>query len=248
MNFKMKLKGKVALVTGGAKRVGRVLALALASRGCHVAITYNTSAKDAEKTIRELRRKGVKAAAVRADQREPTDVEQAVEQVLALFGRVDILVNNASSFYPTPIETATEEEWEDLIQTNLGGPWRFAKAVAPGMKKRRSGKIINIVDSAAFRPWTNYLPYCAAKGGLVTLTWGLARALAPHVQVNGIAPGPILMPAGISAKEKKSALDQTLLKKMGSPEDIAQTVLFLLEGSDFVTGAIVPVDGGRALC
>ena len=116
------------------------------------------------------------------------------------------------------------------------------------MKRRRSGKIINIVDTAAFRPWTNYLPYCAAKGGLATLTWGLARALAPNVQVNGIAPGPVLFPRGISRRERQAALDKTLLKREGSPEDIARAALFLLEGSDFVTGIILPVDGGRMLC
>ncbi|MBI3322260.1 MAG: SDR family oxidoreductase [Candidatus Omnitrophica bacterium] len=244
----MLLKGKTALVTGGAKRIGRVIALALAARGCHVAITYNTSERQAQATVREIRRKGVRSLAVRADQRRPSDVQEAVEELLRTFRRVDILVNNASSFYPTPLGEVTEAQWEDLIQTNLAGPWRFAQALGPRMKRRRSGKIINIVDSAAFRPWTTYLPYCAAKGGLVTLTWGLARALAPHVQVNGIAPGPILFPPDISRKSRQAALDQTLLRRQGSPEDIAQAVLFFLEGSDFVTGVILPVDGGRSVC
>ena len=171
-----------------------------------------------------------------------------MEEILAHFQRVDILVNNASSFYPTPLEEVTEEQWEDLIQANLSGPWRFAQALGPVMKRRKAGKIINIVDTAAFRPWTSYLPYCAAKGGLVTLTWGLARALAPHVQVNGIAPGPILFPRGIPARERRAAVEKTLLKRAGSPEDVAQAALFLLEGSDYVTGVILPVDGGRMLC
>lgn len=244
----MKLKGKVALVTGGAKRIGRHLALTLAARGCHVAITYRTSGREAERTVREIRRRGVRGLALRADQRRPAEVQQAVEDLLAAFRRVDILINNASSFYPTPLAQATEEQWEDLIQTNLAGPWRFAQAVAPAMKRRGAGKILNIVDTAAFRPWASYLPYCAAKGGLATLTWGLARALAPRIQVNGIAPGPILFPPGISRRERQAALEKTLLKRAGSPEDIAQAALFFLEGSDYVTGVILPVDGGRMLC
>lgn len=244
----MKLRGKVALVTGGAKRIGRHLALALAVRGCRVAITYNTSSAQAARTVRDIRAKGARGLALQADQRRPAEVRQAVAEALAVFRRVDILINNASSFYPTPFGRVTEEQWDDLLQANLAGPWHFAQAVAPAMKRQRAGKIINIVDTAAFRPWVDYLPYCAAKGGLATLTWGLARALAPHVQVNGIAPGPILFPPDIPRKEKQTALKKTLLKREGSPEDIAQAALFFLEGSDFVTGVILPVDGGRMLC
>ncbi len=243
----MKLRGKVALVTGGAKRVGREIALALAGRGCAVAITYRSSRREAESTAAAIRRKGVRALAVEADQRDGTEVRAAVRAIETRLGPLDVLINNASSFYPTPLETVTEAQWDDLIGTNLSGPWRFAQAVSPGMKRRGQGKIINLVDSAAFSPWPAYLPYCAAKGGLVTLTWGLAKALAPKIQVNGIAPGPILMPEGIGTAEKRKAIKKTLLKRMGSPQDIVQAVLFLLEGSDFVTGVILPVDGGRLL-
>jgi len=243
----VKLKGKVALVTGAAKRVGRSIALELASRGCHVAITYRSSQAEAARTVREIQRKGVQGFALQVDQREGDQVRQAVRQIFSRFRRIDILVNNASSFYPTPLPQATEAQWRDLIDTNLTGPWAFAQAVAPIMKRRRAGKIVNIVDTAAFLPWPDYLPYCAAKGGLVTLTWGLAKALAPEIQVNGIAPGPILMPKGISAEEKNQAIRRTLLKRSGSPQDIVQAVLFFLEGSDFVTGVILPVDGGRLL-
>ena len=243
----MKLKGKVVLVTGAAKRIGREIALALAGRGCHVAITYRSSRKEAEATAAAIRRKGVRAMAVEADLLDSDQVRQAVRSVESRFGRIDVLVNNASSFYPTPWATVTDAQWEDLIGTNLSGPWRFVQAAAPGMKRRRAGKIINIADVAAFSPWPAYLPYCAAKGGLVTLTWGLAKALAPEIQVNAIAPGPILIPKEISAAEKKKALEKTLLKRSGSPVDIVAAVLFLLEGSDFVTGVILPVDGGRLL-
>ena len=243
----MKLKGKVALVTGAAKRIGREIALALAGRGCHVAITYRSSRKEAGATAAAIRRKGVRAMAVEADLLDSDQVRQAVRSVESRFGRIDVLVNNASSFYPTPWATVTDAQWEDLIGTNLSGPWRFAQAAAPGMKRRRAGKIINIADVAAFSPWPAYLPYCAAKGGLVTLTWGLAKALAPEIQVNAIAPGPILMPKEISAADKKKAIETTLLKRSGSPADIVAAALFLLEGSDFVTGVVLPVDGGRLL-
>ncbi|MBI3616270.1 MAG: SDR family oxidoreductase [Candidatus Omnitrophica bacterium] len=243
----MKLKGKVALVTGGAKRVGKAIALGLAGRGCHVAITYRTSGAEASAAVRAIQKHRVKGLALPVDQREGAQVRRAVRAVLSKFHRIDILVNSASSFYPTPWDQVTEAQWEDLLSTNLTGPWRFAQAVAPIMKRQGSGKIINIVDVAAFSPWPNYLPYCAAKGGLVTLTKGLAKALAPSIQVNAIAPGPILFPPGLTTREKKRALDRTLLKRVGSPEDLVQAILFFLEGSDFVTGAILPVDGGRLL-
>lgn len=243
----MKLKGKVALVTGGAKRIGRAVALALASRGCRVAITYRTSHREAFRTVREIKRKGVYGAAFQVDQRNSAAVARVVKDWVLTAGQLDILVNNASSFYPTPLGKATPSQWDDLIDTNLAGPWYFSQAASRFMKEQRRGKIINIVDAAAFSPWTNHLPYCAAKGGLVTLTWGLAKALAPHVQVNAIAPGPILFPRGISADEKRRAIEKTLLKRCGSPEDIAHAVLFLTEGSDFVTGVVLPVDGGRLL-
>ena len=242
----MKLKGKVALVTGAAKRIGREIAMELAGRGCHVAITYRSSRREAEQTVAALRRKGVRAMAAEADLLDSDQVRQAVRGVESYFGRVDALVNNASSFYPTPWRSVTDAQWEDLIGSNLSGPWRFAQAVAPGMKRRRQGKIVNIADAAAFSPWPTYLPYCAAKGGLVTLTRGLAKALAPEIQVNAIAPGPILMPKEIGAAERRRAIEKTLLKRAGDPRDIASAVLFLLE-SDYVTGVVLPVDGGRLL-
>ena len=243
----MKLKGKVALVTGGAKRVGKEIALALAARGCHVAITYRESAAEAEKTAREIRSKKVKALAVRADQRAPAQVREAVRQVLKTFGRIDILVNSASSFYPVPWDQVTEEIWEESMETNLSGPWYFSQAVGPRMKRQGAGKIINISDVAVLSPWLDHLPYTVAKGGVVTLTLGLAKALAPQVQVNAIAPGPILPPPDLGAAGRRVAAQKTLVKRWGSPKDIAAAVLFFCEGSDFVTGVVLPVDGGRRL-
>lgn len=243
----MKLKGKVALVTGGAKRIGREIALALAGRGCHVAITYLSSEREAAATVAAIRRKGVKGLAVAADQRDPDQARQAVRQACARMGRLDVLVNNASSFYPTPWARVTESQWEDLLATNLAGPWWFSQAAGRILKRQGAGKIINIADASAFSPWPSYLPYCAAKAGLVALTLGLAKALAPEVQVNAIAPGPILFPPGVTRRERRRAVAKTLLKRTGSPRDIAEAVLFLVEGTDFVTGAVLPVEGGRLI-
>lgn len=243
----MKLKGKVAIVTGGAKRIGAQIALALASRGCHVAITYRNSFREAGQTVQAIRRKKVKALALPVDQRFAVQARKAVQTIHAKLGRIDILVNNASSFEPTPWATVAPEQFEEAIASNLSGPWYFAQAVAPFMKRQSIGKIVNIADVAVFSPWTDYLPYCAAKGGLVTLTLGLAKALAPKIQVNAIAPGPILFPPGTSSKERKRAVARTLLKRVGDPQDLVQAVLFFVEGTDFVTGAVLPVDGGRLL-
>ncbi len=242
----MELQGKVAVVTGGARRIGRAIALGLAEAGAHVAITYRTSSRGARVTARSIHASGVKDLALRVDQRSGDQVRKAVAKIRSHFGRIDILVNNASSFYSTPFPRVTEAQWEDLIGANLSGPWHFAQAVAPHLLRQRAGKVINIVDVSALSPWPSYLPYCTAKGGLVTLTLGLAKALAPHVQVNAIAPGPILFPPGLSRKERQRAVGRTLLKRVGSPDDIVEAVLFLLK-SDFVTGVVLPVDGGRRL-
>lgn len=243
----MELSGKGALVTGGARRIGRALAVALARRGCRVAITYRASAREAAATVREIERWGGRGVAVRVDQRNPRQVTAGVRAILRRFGRVDILINNASSFYPTPLGKVTLAQWNDLLSANLAGPWWFAQALGPRMKRQGSGKIINITDVSVSSPWTDYLPYCAAKGGLTTLTLGLAKALAPRVQVNAIAPGPILFPSDVTPSQRRQALKKTLLRRVGSPADIVAAALFLLEGSDFVTGVVLPVDGGRRL-
>lgn len=235
------------LVTGAARRVGRQIALALAERGCHVAFTYHTSAREARATAQAIRRKKVQALAIRVDQREPGQVHAAVRQVVRHFGGLHVLINNASSFPSAPWRRVTPEQWEDALHTNLTGPWHFMQEAARAMSRQAEGKIVNIVDVAVLSPWTRHLPYCAAKGGLWTLTLGFAKALAPNIQVNAIAPGPILFPPGISAQQKRKAIQKTLLKRKGEPEDLLNAVLFFLEGSDFVTGAVLPVDGGRLL-
>lgn len=243
----MLVKGRVALVTGGAVRVGKAIALALAARGATVAITYRTSADAAEQTVLELKELGGDARAVQCDQRIPDHVTAAVRSVESSLGPVDVLVNSAAIFERTPIDEVTLEDWDSHLEINLRGPWLFAQAVAPAMKARGQGVIVNIVDIAAERPFPNHLPYSVSKAGLVALTKGLAAVLAPEVRVNGVAPGAVMWPPDYPDEQKEALISKTPLQRAGSSEDIAATVLFLIEGSEFITGAILPVDGGRSI-
>ncbi|MEW6325425.1 MAG: SDR family oxidoreductase [Nitrospirota bacterium] len=243
----MDIKDRVALVTGGAKRVGRSIALALARRGAHVAVTYLSSQHEAEAVTKEVIALGRNALAIKADSRSASEVTASVVQVVKTFGRLDVLVNNAAAFPMTPWAALTEQIWDDTLDANLKGPFLFAKSAGDQMKAQRSGKIINITDWAGERPYKDYLPYCVSKAGLIALTKALALELAPDVQVNAIAPGPVLLPENISAHEQKGVIAATPLRRLGSPEDVANAVVFLIEGSDFITGAILPVDGGRLI-
>jgi NAD(P)-dependent dehydrogenase (short-subunit alcohol dehydrogenase family) len=243
----MDLNGRVALVTGGAKRVGRVIAWALAQRGAQVAITYQRSQRDADAFVKEMETAGRKALAVRAEATRAAEVTAAVDRVVKQFGRIDILINNAAIFPRTPWAALDEAAWDQAIDVNLKGPFLFAKAAGDRMKAQGSGKIVNIADWAGERPYRDYLPYCVSKAGVVALTKGLALELAPHVQVNAVAPGPVLLPEGMSEEERAKVIVATPLRRIGSPEDVANAVVFLLEGSDFITGAVLPVDGGRLI-
>jgi pteridine reductase len=239
--------GRIALVTGAARRVGKAIALALADRGAHVVITYNTSGDEALATLGEIEARGVQGLALQANITRRGDVDAVVRQVLERFGRIDILVNNASNYYKTPFETLSEEQWDDLLGTNLKGTFLVSKRVGDEMLKTGAGKIINLADWAGFRPYKDYLPYCVAKAGVIALTTALAKTLAPQIQVNAVAPGPVLLPEDFSDSLRQAVVRATPLKRIGAPSDIAQTVVFLVEGSDFITGAIIPVDGGRLI-
>ncbi len=241
----MNIQGKVALITGGAIRVGKVIALALADKRVNIAISYNTSKKEALATLKKIESFGVKAKAVQADISKSKDVKRLVQTVVKEFGTIDILVNNAAIFYKTPFEKIQETDWDRHIDINLKGTFLCAHEVGKIMLKKKRGKIINIADWAGMRPYKNYIPYCVSKAGVICLTQALAKALAPNIQVNAIAPGSILLPENFSEKEKQKIIQGTPLKKIGSPEDIAKTILFLLEGSDFITGDTVLVDGGK---
>jgi NAD(P)-dependent dehydrogenase (short-subunit alcohol dehydrogenase family) len=243
----MELQGRVALVTGGAVRLGGAISRACARQGARVVVHYRSSRAEAEALVREIGANGGQAAALRADLEEPEGVRELARAAETALGRVDVLVNNAAIFPRAPFLEVTDAEWDQTLATNLKAPFLLAQALAPGMLDRGEGKIINLADVAAFRPWPNYLPYSISKAGIVALTQGLARALAPAVQVNAIAPGAILFPEGWDSQQQERLLSQIPLGRTGDPEDIARTVLYLIEGSDYVTGAVIPVDGGRSL-
>ncbi len=246
IHLTMTLDGKVALVTGSAKRVGRTIALTLAKRGAHVAIHYNHSRREAESVVAEIKRLRRKAIAVQAELTDDAQVAQMVRSVTQTLGRIDLLVNNAAVFFKTPFDTLTADDWDRTIGPNLKGP--FLCALHAGRAMRRSGgKIVNIADWAGIRPYRDYLPYCIAKAGIIALTKALAKELAPKVQVNCVAPGPVLWPDDFPKDERQQIIRRTPLQRAGSPDDIAETVAFLVEGSDFITGATIVVDGGRLI-
>lgn len=243
----MLLKGKVVLVTGGGKRVGRAITMALAKAGADVAITYRNSQAEALATMRSVRRFGVKGKAYKVDLCEVNSLPSLIRQVKADFKHIDVLVNNASVYLKTLLFKTSEQEWDTTFASNLKAPFFLAKTVAPVMLKQGHGKIINIADWAGLRPYLDYIPYCLSKTGIIYMTYALAKALAPKIQVNAVAPGPVLLPENWGSAVKRKIIAATPLKRIGSPEDVARAVLFLIEGSDFITGALLPVDGGRLI-
>lgn len=239
------MHGKVALVTGGARRLGRAIALALAGAGARVIIHYNQSATQAQTTLAEIRALGVEAEAIGGDLSDTAAAERVVDTAIAHWGRLDLLVNNSGIWGATPVGSVTPERWDELMNVNLRSAFFVAQRAAPALKVAR-GAIVNIADIGAFQPWRNHTPYLVTKGGVVTLTRALAVDLAPEVRVNAVAPGPVLMPDDWSAEQGEQAARSTLLKRLGRAEDIGQAVLYLAQ-ADYVTGVVLPVDGGHLL-
>ena len=243
------LQGKVVLVSGAAKRVGAEIVRTLHAAGADVAVHYGRAAAEASALVAALN--ALRAGSARACQADLLDVAALpglVAEVLRHFGRLDALVNNASSFFATPLGGIGSGEWEDLVGTNLRAPLLLAQAAAPHLTVTR-GAIVNITDIHADRPLKHYSLYCAAKAGLAGLTRALALELAPVVRVNGIAPGPILWPedGSFDTAAQDRVLSRTPLKRCGEPADIARAVLFLLADAPFITGQILAVDGGRSV-
>ena len=241
----MELTGRVALVTGGARRVGRELALALARAGADVVINHSSSAAEATTVCSEVERLGRRALAVRADVSVKADVDRMVDAASAHFGRIDVVVNNAARFDSAPVLEITEAEWDRVLAVNLKGPFMVSQAAAP-LLTEAGGAIVNIADLSAYLPWPAYAHHAAAKAGLVQLTRVFARALAPRVRVNCIAPGTVLPPPEYNTEDIEREADRTVLERIGTPADVAQAMLYLLN-SDFVTGTTLVVDGGRLL-
>jgi pteridine reductase len=239
--------GKVVLITGGAKRVGAGICRKLHASGANLMLHYRASAGEARLLQAELNHSRPSSVAlIQADLLDVAKLPSLVEQTLSSFGRLDALVNNASSFFPTPIGEITPPEWDDLIGTNLRAPLFLAQAAAPALR-RAQGAIVNITDIHADRPLKNYVVYSVAKSGLAGLTRALARELAPEVRVNAVAPGPILWPDDEQFDElsRQRIVSHTPLKREGTPEDIARAVHFLLNDAPYVTGVTLDVDGGR---
>ena len=243
----MILDGRVVLVTGGARRLGRAIALALARRRARVAVSYRTSAREARETVEALERLGAEALAVRADLARAGEVRRLIERVGQRFGRLDVLINSAAAFDRTPFGALSERDWDRALDANLKGPFLCALYASRLMRAHGGGKIINLADWAGVRPYRDYLPYCVSKAGVIGLTKALAKELAPAIQVNAVAPGPILPPAGMSRSARERIARRVPLGRWGSPQDIVNTVLFLLEGTDFMTGSVVFVDGGQLI-
>jgi pteridine reductase len=243
----MELRGRWALVTGAARRVGRAIARELAARGMHVVVHYSTSEDEAQQVVRELEGLGVHALAMRADLARAADVRTLAEAAGARTDGIAVLVNSASNYFRVPFDDLTEEVWDASLDVNLKGPFLLSWHLGRAMRARGEGRIVNIVDWAAERPYRGYLPYTVSKAGLVCLTKALAKELAPKVAVNAVAPGPVLAPEDMGDAEKQAIVRATPLGRFGSPEDVARCVRFLVEEAEFTTGAVFLVDGGRLI-
>ncbi len=240
--------GQVVLLTGAARRVGAEVARVLHAAGANILIHYRSSAEAAIALAASLNSARPHSAAIHAANLINADApEKLVAAALSHFGHLDVLINNASSFYPTPVGRITAPQWDDLVGSNLKAPLFLSQAAAPSLRARR-GLIINMVDIHGLRPLKEHPVYCAAKAGLVMLTKSLARELGPEIRVNGIAPGPVLWPEGdMQEALKRDIIDKTALKRPGSPQDIARTALFLAADAPYITGQIIAVDGGRSI-
>lgn len=239
---------RVALVTGSARRVGAEIVRKLHAEGMRVIVHYRSSDQAAKALAQELNaQRKDSVATIWFDLHNTEHIARFAEDTINTWGRLDVLVNNASTFYPTPFDDITDAQWEDLLGINLKAPLFLSKAFAQELQKRQ-GSIVNIVDIHAERPLKDYTAYSIAKAGLVMLTKSLARELAPAVRVNGVAPGAILWPE-VEAYESlhKEIIERTALKREGNPRDIAATVWFLIDAADYITGQVIAVDGGRTL-
>jgi pteridine reductase len=237
-----KLNGKVALVTGAGKRLGRVVALRLASEGADVAVHYGKSEEEANALVAEIATTGRRAIAMKAELTNVEEIRALVQRVAHEFGRIDVLVNSAANFLPSSVISTTEEIWDASLDTNVKGPFFLAQAAVPWLR-RVNGVIVNFADTGGILGWPGYIAHSVSKAGMIMLTKTLAKALAPDVRVNAIAPGTITMP-GDPPEWQQEFVRLAPLKKTGSPEDIAEAVSYLV-GAKFMTGHVLVLDGGR---
>jgi len=238
---------KVVLITGAAHRIGATTARMLHAAGMNIVLHYRSSREAAEALQTELQaRRPDSVTLLQADLHETAQLARLVEQAVAAWGRLDVLINNASTFYPTPLGSVTEEQWDDLIGTNLKAPFFLSQAAAPHLRQQQ-GCIVNIVDIHAERPLKRFPVYSMAKAGLVMMTKSLACELGPEVRVNAVAPGAILWPEHLDEAGREKIISRTFLKRQGSPEDIARAIRYLVNEAGYMSGQVLTVDGGRSL-
>ena len=237
------LTGRVALVTGAGRRVGRAIALALGARGMHVVVHFNGSRTGADETARLITDAGGKAIVEQADLTQVEAANELVDRAIAWRGALSALVNSAAIMLRTPVGETTAPDWDTMFALNVRAPYFLSQRAAPALAASQ-GAIVNIADLAAFESWPAYVPHGMTKAAVVQMTRAMARALAPGVRVNAVAPGVVLLPEGWSEEEAEHLRSTTPLRRLGSPEDVAQVVLFLLE-AQYVTGEVIRVDGGR---
>ena len=239
------MDSQIAIVTGSGRRLGRKIAIAMAENGFDIVINYNRSRDEAIKTERTIKKMGRRCIAIKADVTKPVQVRRMIRQVVKTFGKIDVLVNNAAVFNP-PVDLldVTEAMWDKVIDTNLKSIFICGQAAAAVMMKQKSGKIINIASLGAFQAWAKHIPYCVSKAGVLMLTKTMAKSLAPHVTVNAIAPGTIIIPDEESSRVHHPAIDKIPLRKYGKPSDITDAVIFLAKSSDYITGQVMCIDGG----
>jgi len=238
------LHGQVAVVTGGAKRIGRALALALGEAGAHVAITWRESEAEAQATVAELAALGVLSAAFRADLRDPAQIRATIDAIADQFTRIDILVNNAGRYETAALQSMTVEQWDAMFETNTRAPFLAAQAAYPHLKAAR-GRIINLGSLGGLHPWPTHAHYCTSKAALHMLTQTMSKAFAPEISVNCVAPGMIVN--GEVSEEYEHFARRTPMQRNGTAEDVAAAVLFFATGPHFITGQILSVDGGLGL-
>lgn len=243
----MELEGRVALVTGGAKRIGRIIALELAGCGCDVAVHCHTSQEDAEATVAMIRRLGRRATMLTADLADPQATVALAEQTVKALGALNIVVNNASTFERMNLDDFSLSDWNAALAVNMTAPMLLSHAAYPHLRASPTGHIVNLLDIAAERPWPDYLSYCASKAGLANLTLALAKAMSPEVHVNGVAPGAALFPEHYGQDEIKAITRRIPAMRWGTSEDVAAAVRFMVTGATYMTGTILNVDGGRSI-
>ena len=242
----MRLDGTAALVTGAGRRIGQAIAIGLAQAGCDVAVHYHGSSQGAEQTARAIRDAGRRAELLQVDLSDARAARGLADQAARAFKRLDVVVNSAAIMVREPVETVTPESWDRTLDLNLRSVFFVSQGAIPHLR-RAKGKIVNIADLAGLEPWPAYIPHCASKAGVVMLTKALARALAPDIAVNAIAPGAVLLPEDWADTDRDHIRETTPIQRLGAPSDVLAAVKFLLADTDYVTGTVLVIDGGRLI-